>query len=113
VSRSGERVLLRTDAESIACRWHGAPGGDAAVLWVFGAGGGFGGPAGGLYPRLADCLAPDRVASLELAYRHPGRRDALRRPARRFAQRRPRRFASRPAPYYPCRYRATPQSRCF
>jgi hypothetical protein len=73
VSRSGERVLLRTDAESIACRWHDAPGGDAAVPWVFG--------AGGLYPRLADCLAPDRVSSPELAYRHPGRRDPLRRPA--------------------------------
>ena len=48
-----------------------APG-DAAVLWVFGAGGGLGGPAGGLYTRLGQRLRSRGVASLELAYRHPG-----------------------------------------
>src|SRR4051812_39843866 len=70
--RVGDCVTLRTDVGDIPCRWHDAPAGDAAVLWVFGAGGGFDGPAGGLYPRLAARLAPDGVASLELAYRHPG-----------------------------------------
>ena len=67
-----ERMALHTSAGTITCRFHAAPPGDAAVLWVFGAGGGLGGPAGGLYPRLARRLAGDGVASLELAYRRPG-----------------------------------------
>ncbi len=67
-----ERLTLRTSAGTIGCRFHDAYGGDAAVLWVFGAGGGLGGPAGGLYPRLARHLVGDGVASLELAYRRPG-----------------------------------------
>lgn len=67
-----EWVTLHTSAGTMACRFHDAPAGDAAVLWVFGAGGGLGGPAGGLYPRLARQLVGDGVASLELAYRRPG-----------------------------------------
>ncbi|GJG88302.1 hypothetical protein tb265_34830 [Gemmatimonadetes bacterium T265] len=67
-----ESVELMTDGGAIACRLHDAPtGGDAAVLWAFGAGGGFHGPAGGLYDRLADQIAPDGVASLQVAYRRP------------------------------------------
>jgi len=66
-----ERLALHTDAGTITCRLHDAQGGDAAVLWVFGGGGGLGGPAGGLYPRLARQLVGDRVASLEVAYRRP------------------------------------------
>ena len=42
------------------------------MLWVFGAGGGLGGPAGGVYTRLARQLLGDGVSSLELAYRRPG-----------------------------------------
>ena len=68
-----ERLRLLTDAGAVECRWHPAPAGDAAVLWVFGAGGGLGGPAGGLYTRLGQQLRPRGTASLELAYRHPGR----------------------------------------
>jgi hypothetical protein len=64
---------LLTDAGAVECRWHPAPAGNAAVLWVFGAGGGLGGPAGGLYTRLGQQLRPRGVASLEVAYRHPGR----------------------------------------
>lgn len=69
-----ERPTLRTDGGPIAGRFHVArsPAGDAAVLWVFGAGGGLGGPAGGLYPRLGRQLAGEGIPSLELAYRHPG-----------------------------------------
>lgn len=67
---SGGRLLtLSTDDGPITCRLHDAPAGDSAVLWVFGAGGGLGGPAGGVYPRLARELVPDGVASLEVAYR--------------------------------------------
>lgn len=45
---------------------------DAAVLWVFGSGGGLGGPAGGIYARLGAALAVRGVTSLELDYRRPG-----------------------------------------
>lgn len=66
-----ERVLLHTSAGTITCRFHDAPGGDTAVLWVFGAGGGLGGPAGGVYFRLGRQLVAEGVASLELDYRRP------------------------------------------
>jgi alpha-beta hydrolase superfamily lysophospholipase len=66
-----EPVWLHTSAGTIHCRHHPAEAGDTAVVWVFGAGGGLGGPAGGLYPRLAAQLAPDGVASLRLDYRRP------------------------------------------
>ncbi|MCA1553628.1 MAG: alpha/beta hydrolase, partial [Chloroflexi bacterium] len=52
-------------------RFHPAEQGDAAVLWVGGAGGGLDGPAWGLYPRLASQLAPEGTASLRLDYRYP------------------------------------------
>jgi fermentation-respiration switch protein FrsA (DUF1100 family) len=68
-----ERLWLLTDAGAVECRLHPAPAGDAAALWVFGAGGGLGGPAGGLYTRLGQRFRPYGVSSLELAYRHPGR----------------------------------------
>lgn len=67
-----DRVQLVTDRGSIECRFHPAEAGDAAILWVFGAGGGLGGPAGGLYTRLGERLQARGVASLELAYRIPG-----------------------------------------
>ena len=41
-----ETLVLHTDGGPIDCRFHPAETGDAAVLWVFGAGGGLGGPAG-------------------------------------------------------------------
>jgi len=46
-----ERLQLMTSHGSIAGRLHPAEG-ERAILWVFGAGGGLGGPAGGLYTRL-------------------------------------------------------------
>ena len=67
-----ESVRLTTERGAVSCRLYAAPRGDAAVLWVFGVGGGFDGPAGGLYPRLGRQLAPDGLASLEVAYRRPG-----------------------------------------
>lgn len=71
-----EHVDLVTDRGVIACRLQDAPAvdtsaRDAAVLWVFGAGGGFHGPAGGLYDRLGAQLAPEGLASLQVAYRRP------------------------------------------
>ncbi len=67
-----ELIALRTSGGTINCRYHAARASDVAVLWVFGAGGGLGGPAGGVYTRLARQLTGDGVASLELAYRRPG-----------------------------------------
>lgn len=75
-ARGTERLLFATDAGAITCRLHWSAAGDAAVLWVFGAGGGLGGPAGGVYTRLARPLREAGVTSLELDYRHPGRLDA-------------------------------------
>jgi pimeloyl-ACP methyl ester carboxylesterase len=71
---SGETddLFLQTDRGPIRARFHDAGEGDAAVLWVFGSGGGLGGPAGGLYPRLAERLLDQDIASVELAYRRPG-----------------------------------------
>jgi fermentation-respiration switch protein FrsA (DUF1100 family) len=68
-----EHLRLRTDDGDITCRLHDAAEGDAAVLWVFGAGGGLGGPAGGAYARLGRQVALRGVLSLELAWRRPAR----------------------------------------
>jgi pimeloyl-ACP methyl ester carboxylesterase len=66
-----EAVRLRTDAGVIHARFHDPAKGDAAVVWVGGAGGGLYGPAGGLYARLAERLVPHGIASLRLDYRRP------------------------------------------
>ena len=66
-----EDLLFETNQGTNRARYHAAVESAAAVLWVFGAGGGLGGPAGGVYERLARRLLPD-TASLQLDYRHPG-----------------------------------------
>ncbi|MBW3558755.1 MAG: lysophospholipase [Proteobacteria bacterium] len=66
-----ERVVLRSSVGPVFGRLQPAQG-EAAVLWVFGSGGGLGGPAGGLYTRLGKQLCGEGVASLELDYRRPG-----------------------------------------
>lgn len=69
------RLDLVTDRGTIGGRLHEArdeaPAAGVAVLWVFGAGGGFHGPAGGLYDRLGARLAGEGVTSLQVAYRRP------------------------------------------
>ncbi len=70
-----ENLNLETKDGIIHCIFHN-PVGEAAtagVVWVGGAGGGLDGPAAGLYPRLADQLARDHIASLRLDYRHPNK----------------------------------------
>jgi pimeloyl-ACP methyl ester carboxylesterase len=66
-----EHVVLETSRGAIECRYHAAPTNDVGVLWVFGSGGGLGGPAGGVYERLGARLAPAGLASFQLAYRRP------------------------------------------
>jgi fermentation-respiration switch protein FrsA (DUF1100 family) len=69
----GSRVLdIETNAGVINCRIHKAADAQTAVLWVFGSGGGLGGPAGGMYTRLARVLEPEGWTSLRLDYRRPG-----------------------------------------
>jgi fermentation-respiration switch protein FrsA (DUF1100 family) len=67
-----EDLLLHTDRGDIVCRLHFTGDSDAAVLWVFGAGGGLGGPAGGVYERLGARLVDRGLTSLQVAYRRPG-----------------------------------------
>ncbi len=64
-------VRLNTNHGMIPCRLHPVKGGNLAVVWVGGAGGGLDGPAGGMYPRLAKQLVGDGIASLRLSYRKP------------------------------------------
>ena len=66
-----DRVRLGSNVGEVEGRFHHADG-DAAIVWVFGSGGGLGGPAGGLYTRLGERMAELGVASLELDYRRPG-----------------------------------------
>ncbi len=68
---TSERLQFVTSHGSLAGRLHPAEG-EQAIQWVFGAGGGLGGPAGGLYTRLGRQLQPSGVTSLELDYRRPG-----------------------------------------
>ena len=78
IDRSGrdgtaDVVRLQTNRGTIDTRLHEPPDGvgTAGIIWVFGAGGGLSGPAGGLYTRLAAVLAPEGITSLRLDYRAP------------------------------------------
>ena len=70
-SETSERLQLVTSEGALPCRYRPAKG-EHALRWVFGAGGGLGGPAGGLYTRLGRQFRESGTASLELDYRHPG-----------------------------------------
>ena len=69
-------LRFHTDGGTFDGRFHEAPEGRAAVIWLGGASGGLDGPAGGLYPRLAERLVRSRIASLRLDYRLPNELDA-------------------------------------
>lgn len=71
-----ESLRLRTDGGIVEAAYHPATTGDAAVVWLGGAGGGLLGPAAGLYPRLANRLVGDSIASLRLHYRFPSHLEA-------------------------------------
>jgi len=64
-------LTLDTGSGQIRARYHHADS-EYAVLWVFGTGGGLGGPAGGLYERLGSRIATEgSAASFQLDYRRP------------------------------------------
>jgi alpha/beta superfamily hydrolase len=68
---AGQGLVLRTSRGDIAAIFHEAPHSKQAVVWVCGARGGFGGPAGGAYSRLAEQFTGRGISSLRLNYRQP------------------------------------------
>ncbi len=65
-------VVLHTSIGSINAILHQSPeGGEKAVLWVWGARGGYAGPAEGIFANLAEAFTSQGIASLRLNYRHP------------------------------------------
>lgn len=68
---SGQGTLINTSRGNIFSLFHPTQTMDAAVVWVWGAGGGVTGPANGIYVRLAEKLAAEGIASLRLDYRLP------------------------------------------
>lgn len=66
---AARRLRFTLDRETFDGRLQPATIGDAALLWVFGSGGGLGGPSGGIYARLGASLVSRGVTSLELDYR--------------------------------------------
>ena len=68
---SGQGTLINTSRGNIFSLFHPTQTMDAAVVWVWGAGGGVTGPAGGIYVRLAEKLTAEGIASLRLDYRLP------------------------------------------
>jgi fermentation-respiration switch protein FrsA (DUF1100 family) len=65
------RIVIPGPIGDIHCEQFGKPSSDA-IIWFFGAGGGFGGPAGGVYIRLGEQLANEQIGSLSVDYRRPG-----------------------------------------
>ena len=66
----GAGRLLRTTRGDIGAILHAGADTTRAVVWVWGARGGFDGPADGIYGILAEELKP-QVTSLRIDYRHP------------------------------------------
>ena len=70
--QAGKGMLLRTTRGNIEALIHQEESASTqkAIVWVWGARGGFDGPAGGIYGVLAEELKPE-VTSLRLNYRDP------------------------------------------
>ena len=71
VDQPGRGMLLRTNLGDIRTMVHEGADTAKAIVWVWGARGGFDGPADGIYGVLAQELTP-RITSLRIDYRHPG-----------------------------------------
>ena len=69
---TGQGVVLNTNLGQINGILHpAAQEGDGAVLWVWGARGGYAGPAQGLFGNLGEEFTSRGITSLRLNYRHP------------------------------------------
>ena len=70
---TGQGVVLHTTLGPIKAMLHqSAKGGVRAVLWVWGARGGYAGPAEGVFAHLAEEFSAQGLTSLRLHYRNPG-----------------------------------------
>jgi len=70
---TGQGVVLHTNLGPIKAMLHqSAKGGVRAVLWVWGARGGYAGPAEGVFAQLAEAFSAQGLTSLRLHYRNPG-----------------------------------------
>ena len=70
---TGQGVVLHTNLGLIKAILHqSAKGGVRAVLWVWGARGGYAGPAEGVFAHLAEEFSAQGLTSLRLHYRNPG-----------------------------------------
>ena len=68
---TGRGLTFRTSRGELTAIMHAATDSQQGVIWVCGARGGFGGPASGLYARLAESFAGEGISSLRLNYRQP------------------------------------------
>ena len=68
-------IKLDTERGELLCRYYSSPypqhHTSVAVIYVTGVGGGWGTPAGGLYPRLCGSLARIAIDGLRIRYRNP------------------------------------------
>src|SRR5215470_8814228 len=70
---TGQGVVLHTTLGPIKAILHqSATSGVRAVLWAWGARGGYAGPAEGIFAQLAEAFSAQGLISLRLHYRHPG-----------------------------------------
>lgn len=70
---SGIGLKLNTDLGLIPAILHeSTQGNNTAVLWVWGARGGYAGPAGGIFANLSEEFTCQGISSLRLNYRYPG-----------------------------------------
>ena len=69
----GRGLVIDTDRGEIRAILHRSSGSsDRAVLWAWGARGGYAGPADGVFANLAEEFTSQDITSLRLNYRHPG-----------------------------------------
>jgi alpha/beta superfamily hydrolase len=68
---AGQGLMVQTTRGDIPAILHPAADSNLGAIWVCGARGGFGGPAGGVYARLAERLRGQGITSLRLNYRQP------------------------------------------
>jgi alpha/beta superfamily hydrolase len=70
---TGQGVVLHTTLGPIKAMLHqSATGGARALLWAWGARGGYAGPAEGVFAQLAEAFPAQGLTSLRRHYRHPG-----------------------------------------
>ena len=69
---TGQGLVFDTDQGEVSAILHEGTGAEErGVVWAWGAGGGYRGPAEGIFANLADEFTSQRITSLRVNYRHP------------------------------------------